>query len=47
LPFVLEDQAGILPAGSLHALLELAGAVAPEDLDHAGIDPNTPLLSGL
>jgi hypothetical protein len=42
-----KDQAGVLPAGSLHALLELASAVAPEDLDHAGPDPDTPLLPGL
>ena len=41
-----EDQARVLPAGGLHALLALAGAVALEDLDHAGPDPNTPLLNG-
>jgi hypothetical protein len=42
-----EDQARVLPAGGLHALRELACAVAPEDLYHAGPDPDAPLLPGL
>jgi hypothetical protein len=35
---VREDQAGVLPAGSLHSHLALLGAVCLEDLDGVGAD---------